>query len=108
MPKFAQMGEIAFWNICNVFAAEDAHLKVFDLTCSFRSLSTGILQILKTLEDDFVGVDILGNFLRCLAMRNEIFDRVRRTDVGAAMVIILGGWFLPAGSARSMPYYSHY
>lgn len=70
--KPAQVLEVTFGHICDILAAEDAHLEILDLGRALGRLNARGFQVVKILEDHLVGVDMLSDFLPCLSVRNEI------------------------------------
>jgi len=73
-----QMFKVALRNRRAVLSAEYARLEVCDLRTR-RRLSTRRFQGIKVLVNDIVGINVLGNVLSRLLVRNELL-RTRKID----------------------------
>ena len=57
-----------------ILPTKDPDLKVFDIGLALSRLHTRGLQVLEVLIDNFVGVNVPGDFIARLFIRNEFFD----------------------------------
>jgi len=72
-PQPTKVLKVTLGHIRDVLPAEDSHLKAFNLALTLGRLNARCLKVLKTLEDDFVGGNMLGNFASRLAVCDEFF-----------------------------------
>jgi hypothetical protein len=65
--------KVAVGHVCDVLAVEEPDLEVFDHAFAFGGLDACGREVVESLEDDFVGGDVLGNFLPRTAMCDEFW-----------------------------------
>jgi len=85
--RLAKVLKITLRHYRLILPTKDPDLKVFDIGLALSRLHTRGLQVLKVLIDNFVGVNVLGDFTARLFIRNEFFDI--RSQSKAYI-----GWFL--------------
>jgi hypothetical protein len=71
--QLAEVLKVTLRNVCYVFAVEEPDFEVFHLALAVGRLNACGLEVLQTLKDDFISIDIPSDFLPRPSMSKELY-----------------------------------
>ena len=70
--QLAEVLEVTLRHLRLILSAKDSDLKSFDIALALSRLHTRGFEVLKVLIDNFIGINVTGNFVPRLLIRNEL------------------------------------